>query len=787
MPHINSPRFIHPNQKASAAAYGRSGSFDARMENGQNHSDNESMNGRSLSFIRRSPFLSSSKEGLRSFLHQSLNSPNGDRYTKQQLQQIQQNDLDEEIPLTIPNQRKHSKTPTTIIDATQENRISPTRSKSDSPFNSNKQRNRIRQRTPPKKAWERHYRSFLSKLSNQNNNKSNNHSSLKSSFQNSSPSSADTTSSSKSGGRNNFVNLLKKPKDRLRLFRSTSISSAKDNYNGFFENSPSTDSPGSNISLDTSLRRGKERLNQHGHSSHDSFLVYMNEQDSQRKNNDSNQHSKHSNKHRRSISGNFYNTPPEHILNPPGRLPMPHFASPLSNNSNTTPTEHSSSYPYVPIYMAPTITGDSVLIPPPSSLKVPYSSLSSSLNNSDLDTPLRGGIRRYNTTSSSQSYQHHSSYKNVYSDDLEREHEDQRTTDIRRSFTEFHSSNEYGKDSTSAYLGENSSRHGGSLFLDMMNRNLSLEEKNNMSNIKNATKNLKKNKSFSFSKPGTFNSILCPGIHYLFVCYILFSHLAISSLFVSFIVRNLDLYNPQSSLPKHLSSPSPLPPVSEGEASWIPDRVLNSLEGIETWDTNGENIKDGQLIAPAIITMCPVNVFSFLACKGSTTPISFNDGVGNNNNHSSTASFYYNPFGKSILGTAFVTPFGPRLASDEKYGWTKTLFVLRQNYLFEYSIDHNVDGKPRGYVHLQYCVIRPHSEFCDTFELILHDGTGISTATATEQTNNVMTRPKMVSSSGLIMCGLIFVSLAWSFSRDISTFLLSLFSLQKLVIDKSGL
>ena len=66
-----------------------------------------------------------------------------------------------------------------------------------------------------------------------------------------------------------------------------------------------------------------------------------------------------------------------------------------------------------------------------------------------------------------------------------------------------------------------------------------------------------------------------------------------------------------------------------------------------------------------------------------------------------TANVPPSAFGKIMLGKATVAALGVRSFFNEVYGWTSGIFVLRQNYLFEYRDDDNQKGLPWGYAHLQ--------------------------------------------------------------------------------------
>ena len=112
------------------------------------------------------------------------------------------------------------------------------------------------------------------------------------------------------------------------------------------------------------------------------------------------------------------------------------------------------------------------------------------------------------------------------------------------------------------------------------------------------------------------------------------------------------------SLPGHQSIS--LPPVTEGEIQqkWNRGSILDPIEGIETWDYDYTNHISAQLMAPAILAMVPFRVITMLSCSHSDYP-----------------------FGKVVLGTVLVVT--KAVVSDDRSssGWTRTLFVVQQNYL----------------------------------------------------------------------------------------------------------
>jgi len=122
-----------------------------------------------------------------------------------------------------------------------------------------------------------------------------------------------------------------------------------------------------------------------------------------------------------------------------------------------------------------------------------------------------------------------------------------------------------------------------------------------------------------------------------------------------------------------------LTPVTEDESTLAKRRILKPIEGTQSWSKNGE-----YLIVPAIMGMSPRAAFSFveeLENSYSNAPEATPEANGN-----SLA------FGKSVLGKA--TQVKSKTSSS-------SVFVLRQNYLFEFEEWDNLNSHPRGLAFLQ--------------------------------------------------------------------------------------
>jgi len=132
-----------------------------------------------------------------------------------------------------------------------------------------------------------------------------------------------------------------------------------------------------------------------------------------------------------------------------------------------------------------------------------------------------------------------------------------------------------------------------------------------------------------------------------------------------------------------------LTPVTEDESALSKKRILKPIEGTQSWSKNGE-----YLIVPAIMGMSPRSVFSFVedlekSCgDGGTAP---------SPEATPEAGEKSPAFGKSVLGKA--TRVGARTAAP-------SVFVLRQNYLFEFEEWDNPNSQPRGLAFLQDSSVR---------------------------------------------------------------------------------
>jgi hypothetical protein len=78
-------------------------------------------------------------------------------------------------------------------------------------------------------------------------------------------------------------------------------------------------------------------------------------------------------------------------------------------------------------------------------------------------------------------------------------------------------------------------------------------------------------------------------------------------------------------------------------------------------------------------------------------------------------------FDKIVLGKATVAPLGMRSYLNEVYGWCTGVFILRQNYLFEYREGDSTNGLPWGFAHLPLAEAYPHKHFTNALHLDFFD------------------------------------------------------------------
>jgi len=130
--------------------------------------------------------------------------------------------------------------------------------------------------------------------------------------------------------------------------------------------------------------------------------------------------------------------------------------------------------------------------------------------------------------------------------------------------------------------------------------------------------------------------------------------------------------------------------VTEDESALSKKRILKPIEGAQSWSKNGDH-----LIVPAIMEMSPRAAFSFVE----ELEHSYSNGDTLAPEATPEASGNSLAFGKFVLGKA--TQVKSKTSSP-------SVFVLRQNYLFEFEERDNLNSRPRGLAFLQdslVCII----------------------------------------------------------------------------------
>jgi len=207
--------------------------------------------------------------------------------------------------------------------------------------------------------------------------------------------------------------------------------------------------------------------------------------------------------------------------------------------------------------------------------------------------------------------------------------------DIKKAFTVFHNSKHYGKDTTSAFLGDEPS--------------------------------VRANNYFAVRYGGGPSGAPTPPAPL------------------------------RPSTPSRASSGSMrlLKPVTEGVATAPAPCALKPISGTETW------LKDRRyLIGPAVIAMCRSTVLSSLP-------------LGSTSGKSGLAAFdtkptKIHPYERVTIGKASI--FGTLEDGDFAPTGVDVVLVLRQNYLFEYAEGIGLNERPGGFAHLQNSISYPNDE-----------------------------------------------------------------------------
>ena len=136
------------------------------------------------------------------------------------------------------------------------------------------------------------------------------------------------------------------------------------------------------------------------------------------------------------------------------------------------------------------------------------------------------------------------------------------------------------------------------------------------------------------------------------------------------------MFSQRGSLTRHLA------PVTEDGSTFLKKRILKPMEGPQSWSKSGDH-----LLVPAIIKIIPEEVLKFV---GQGENVHNNESAVDVNSAKSLA------FGKYILGKA---------TQDGSKSPSPSVFVLRQNYLFEFDESDDLHSKPRGIAFLQDSLI----------------------------------------------------------------------------------
>ena len=198
------------------------------------------------------------------------------------------------------------------------------------------------------------------------------------------------------------------------------------------------------------------------------------------------------------------------------------------------------------------------------------------------------------------------------------------------------------------------------------------------------------------------------------------------------------------------------PQTTLADANISPERSLRPLKGPEHW-TKGER----HAIIPAVLCMCPIQVLNSIMSTddgllrrpsipspqrafGIGSIISDADGGDSNGwffadhyqpisagegslPHPGTGGGFRSSngipsaFDKIVMGKATVAPLGMRSYLNEVYGWCTGVFILRQNYLFEYREGDSTNGLPWGFAHLPLAEAYPHKHFTNALHLDFFD------------------------------------------------------------------
>eukprot|EP00816_Leptocylindrus_hargravesii_P011211 CAMPEP_0196823910 /NCGR_PEP_ID=MMETSP1362-20130617/89545_1 /TAXON_ID=163516 /ORGANISM="Leptocylindrus danicus, Strain CCMP1856" /LENGTH=1075 /DNA_ID=CAMNT_0042203963 /DNA_START=171 /DNA_END=3395 /DNA_ORIENTATION=- len=142
------------------------------------------------------------------------------------------------------------------------------------------------------------------------------------------------------------------------------------------------------------------------------------------------------------------------------------------------------------------------------------------------------------------------------------------------------------------------------------------------------------------------------------------------------------------------------------------ENLLFPVEGTESW-TKGNRY----LIAPALLSQCPVNVLQyFWDQQGSLEDLVGDPSINDIPATSDHGQMNPQHFGRTILGAAAGVEIG-KIQKDVACDWLPRVFVLCQNYLLEYELDDDINSRPHGFLHLQNTLITRHPIFVNALEI----------------------------------------------------------------------
>ena len=139
--------------------------------------------------------------------------------------------------------------------------------------------------------------------------------------------------------------------------------------------------------------------------------------------------------------------------------------------------------------------------------------------------------------------------------------------------------------------------------------------------------------------------------------------------------------------------------------------LLLPIAGTDNW-----SMENRYLIIPALFAQCPTSVLDFFWKKDSlqapldSPPLSVGDSEAFDNQRNNSQ------FCRQNLGMVAGISISQGMPIDSE-GWLCRIFVLCQNYLLEYEQLDDINGPPRGYIHLQNALISAHPLFENAVEL----------------------------------------------------------------------